>query len=255
MNLTVCIPTYNEELNIKRCLDKLKWAKNVKILDSFSSDKTLKILKKYKNVKIYKCNSKTDYVQKLRKLVSLSKTNWVMLIDSDYILSDELIGEIKKIKFKKIENKYSYFEIKIFNKIFNKVIKENLYPSKKIILNKKKIKIKKKGHSELITVKGPGKKLKNCIYHENYNDILKHESWKKNQKNYAKLDAIKIKKTSFKKSRLQDKLRKFVPLNIILLIFYLIFFKNILKYKKAGIFYLYQRLYFEINLSKNILKN
>ena len=27
MNLIVCIPTFNEELNIKKCLIKLKWVK------------------------------------------------------------------------------------------------------------------------------------------------------------------------------------------------------------------------------------
>jgi len=52
MDLIVCIPTFNEELNIKKCLNKLKWANKVIILDSNSTDNTVKIAKKFKNTNI-----------------------------------------------------------------------------------------------------------------------------------------------------------------------------------------------------------
>ena len=47
MNLIVCIPTFNEELNIKKCLNKLKWIKKIYLLDGNSKDKTVEIAKKF----------------------------------------------------------------------------------------------------------------------------------------------------------------------------------------------------------------
>ena len=51
--LTVIILTFNEEKNIESCLESVyDWAKEIFIVDSFSTDKTLEIAKKYTD-KIY----------------------------------------------------------------------------------------------------------------------------------------------------------------------------------------------------------
>ena len=53
-NITAIILTYNEEKHIKRCILSIKkFVKKIIIIDSFSTDQTLEIAKKYK-VKIYK---------------------------------------------------------------------------------------------------------------------------------------------------------------------------------------------------------
>ena len=58
MNLIVCIPTFEEELNIKKCLINLKWAKKIYLLDGNSKDKTSQIAKKFKNTKVIKLKKK-----------------------------------------------------------------------------------------------------------------------------------------------------------------------------------------------------
>ena len=55
--------------------------------------------------------------------------------------------------------------------------------------------------------------------------------------------------------RTQDLIRRFPPLNIFLLLIYLMIFKKILFYGKAGIFYLFQRIFYETVLTISILKN
>ena len=63
MNLIVCIPTFEEELNIKKCLINLKWAKNLFVRCN-SKDKTSQIAKKFKNTKVIKLKN-IKYVNKL----------------------------------------------------------------------------------------------------------------------------------------------------------------------------------------------
>lgn len=53
LDLSVIILTFNEELHIKRCLDNVTTiAKDIFIIDSYSSDNTVEIASKYTNVHI-----------------------------------------------------------------------------------------------------------------------------------------------------------------------------------------------------------
>ena len=45
--LAVLLPTYNEESVIADCLESIKWADEILVVDSFSTDKTLLIAEKY----------------------------------------------------------------------------------------------------------------------------------------------------------------------------------------------------------------
>lgn len=48
LDISVIILTYNEEIHIRRCLENVKkFAKEVFIIDSYSTDKTLEIAKEY----------------------------------------------------------------------------------------------------------------------------------------------------------------------------------------------------------------
>ncbi len=45
-SIAVVVLTYNEELNLQRCLDSVRWANELILLDSGSQDRTLEIAKK-----------------------------------------------------------------------------------------------------------------------------------------------------------------------------------------------------------------
>jgi glycosyltransferase involved in cell wall biosynthesis len=47
MNLSVVILTKNEEKNILDCLESVKGANEVVIIDDYSEDRTLEVIKKY----------------------------------------------------------------------------------------------------------------------------------------------------------------------------------------------------------------
>ena len=43
VKLSVCIVTYNEEENIRKCLESVAWAEEIIVVDSFSTDETVAI--------------------------------------------------------------------------------------------------------------------------------------------------------------------------------------------------------------------
>ncbi len=95
--LSVVIITFNEEKNIGRCLQSIQGiADDIVIVDSFSTDKTEEICKKYP-VKFVQ--RKWEGYSSAKNFGSASaKYDWILSLDADEALSDELKNSIQKIK-------------------------------------------------------------------------------------------------------------------------------------------------------------
>ncbi len=96
--VSVIILTYNEEPNLENCLKSLKnWATEIFIVDSFSTDKTLDIAKKY-GCEIVKHAFKNQAEQFNWALDNLKiKNEWILRLDADEYLTNELKNEITEI--------------------------------------------------------------------------------------------------------------------------------------------------------------
>ena len=93
--LSVTIITYNEEKNIRDCLNSVKWADEIVVVDSFSTDKTIEICKEYTD-RFYQ-NKWPGFVEQKNFALNKASHNWVLSIDADERISDELGEEIKKL--------------------------------------------------------------------------------------------------------------------------------------------------------------
>lgn len=99
LNLSVIILTYNEELHIRRCIENIMpIAKDIFIIDSFSTDKTLEIAKEYNNVHILQNKWENNYAKQFNWGLENAdiKTKWVLRLDADEYLSPELIDELSR---------------------------------------------------------------------------------------------------------------------------------------------------------------
>ena len=246
-NITVLIPSWNEERNINKCLRLLKNFKKIIILDSNSNDKTRYIVSKYKNTKFIRTSLK-NYVTKLNFLLSISKTKWVLLLDADYEIDKNLIFFLIN---KKLQNFISGYSFPIYNVINNKIIRENIYPSKPLLVNKTRIFFKRDGHKEKPIIKGKIFKLNFPILH---NDKKDNKRWMDTQIKWATYDAKKIFKTKFFKLKLIDQLRLIPFISIFISLIYFYFYKKIFKYGKEGFIYLLQRLIYEITINFIVIK-
>ncbi|MCD4819155.1 MAG: glycosyltransferase family 2 protein [Candidatus Cloacimonetes bacterium] len=115
--LSITIITKNEEKNIERCLESVKWADEIIVVDSGSIDNTLKICEEH-DCKIIKSKWLGFSLTK-RKAVSYAKNNWILSIDADEEITTELKDKIGKILEKPKYNAYSIKRISYYlgNKI------------------------------------------------------------------------------------------------------------------------------------------
>jgi len=95
--LSVIIITFNEEKNIKRCLESVKdIADEIIVSDSFSTDKTKEICNEF-DIKFHQSSWLGYSVQK-NNANKLASNNLVFSIDADEALSEELKKSIAEIK-------------------------------------------------------------------------------------------------------------------------------------------------------------
>lgn len=117
--ITIVIITLNEEKIIPRCLDHVTWADDIVIIDSYSSDRTVDISKKYTS-HIYKQNW-LGYGKQKNYALQFVKTEWVLFLDADEIVPPRLSREIQNVI--KGNDSYSAYDIPRRNYFLYKPLK------------------------------------------------------------------------------------------------------------------------------------
>lgn len=95
LGLSVIVIVKNAAMDIQRCLESVKWADEIIILDSGSQDNTLEIGRQYTQ-NVFSTDWPGFGIQKNRAL-DKAHSKWVLSIDADEVLSENLIAEIKDI--------------------------------------------------------------------------------------------------------------------------------------------------------------
>ena len=97
IDFSVVIISFNEEQNIRRCLDSIKdLTDDIVVVDSGSLDKTKDVCAEY-NVRFF-VNDFVDYSSQKNYANSLAKFDYVLSLDADECLSPELAKSISEIK-------------------------------------------------------------------------------------------------------------------------------------------------------------
>src|SRR3990167_527483 len=94
--LSVVISAYNEERNIKDCLESIRGlADEIIVIDNSSSDRTGEIARKYTK-KIFEQKNDPENID-LQKNFGFSKANsdWIFSLDADERITPELAREIE----------------------------------------------------------------------------------------------------------------------------------------------------------------
>lgn len=94
--LSVVIPTLNEEENIGECLESVKWADEIIVVDMFSSDRTIEICHQYTD-KIYQNNDNRVLNVNVNLGFKKATGDWILYLDADERVSLELKEAILEI--------------------------------------------------------------------------------------------------------------------------------------------------------------
>lgn len=93
--LSLIVITKNEERNIGRCLASAAWIKDIVVLDSGSTDQTAYIAQK--NGARFFTGPWLGFGPQKQKAVDLAFNDWVLCLDADEALSEELSIEIQEL--------------------------------------------------------------------------------------------------------------------------------------------------------------
>jgi len=129
--ISAVIITFNEEKNIERCLASLSGVvEEIIVLDSFSTDKTQEICKKF-NIR-FEQHLFDGHIQQKNRVMNMARNDYVLSLDADEFLSENLKKSI--LEEKKTLNYDAYY----FNRLnfyCGQPIKHGAwYPDKKIRL-------------------------------------------------------------------------------------------------------------------------
>jgi glycosyltransferase involved in cell wall biosynthesis len=245
-NITPLILTYNEAPNIKRTLNHLTWAKKIVVIDSFSTDGTLDILASYPQVKIFQ-RKFDSFASQCNYGLSKIATEWVLSLDADYVLSEELINEILTIKLSDI-NSYS---IKFKYCVFGKPLGGTLLPPRSCLYRRDKAIYKDDGHAHRVYVEGKSSQLKAYIHHDDRKPLSR---WLWAQDRYMIIEAKKLLETSVSEISWGDRIRKQKILAPFIILLYCLILKGGIFDGWHGWYYAFQRALAEILLAIRLME-
>lgn len=93
--LSVLVPTRNEEANIRACLDSVRWAEEVVVVDSGSADQTVSIARSIAD-RVLEHEYVNSAAQKNWALPQL-RHRWTLIVDADERVTPALRAEIERV--------------------------------------------------------------------------------------------------------------------------------------------------------------
>lgn len=169
--VSACITAGDEEKNIRRCLESVKWADEIIVVDSFSKDNTVEICREYTDL-VYR-HRWLGYIGQKNLIKDLAAGPWILFIDADEEISpglrDEILAELSSDSARSIAG----YEFPRLVRFLGKWIKHgDWYPDIKLrLFRKSKGRCGGSEPHDRTTVDGTVKRLKHDMYHYTYDSI------------------------------------------------------------------------------------
>ena len=240
--ITPMILTYDEEPNIGRVLERLAWATEILIVDSFSTDATLNIARSFPSVRILQrkfdsfarqCNFGLEHVT----------SPWVLSLDADYLLSEEFVRELEAL----IPGQETAGYRAAFRYcIAGRPLRATLYPPRTVLYRTGKAKYRDEGHSHHVEIDGSVQPLQSVIYHDDRKPL---DRWLAEQNRYMIAESQHLLAASFHELNFQDRLRRGIVIAPFVVFLYTLLARGLILDGWRGWFYVAQRTLAELLLS------
>jgi glycosyltransferase involved in cell wall biosynthesis len=171
--ISVVISAFNEQEKLARCLASVAWADEIVLIDNSSTDKTASIAKKMGAMVYERPNNPMLNVNKNFGFTKAT-SDWILCLDADEEVPEELAREIKKTIKDPGENVGFWMPRK--NIIFGRWIRHGLWwPDQHLrLFGRDKGRFAEKHVHEYIDVSGPTATLTAPFVHYNYESISQY---------------------------------------------------------------------------------
>ena len=170
MKISAVIIAYNEEDRLEAALKSVDGiVSEIVVVDSFSTDDTVKIAKKYTN-RVYR-REWTNFADQKNFANSKASFPWIFSLDADERLSTELREELTKLKEKEPQVSGYSMPRQVFY-LGRWIRHSGWYPDRKVRLFHKDLSQWEGEYvHEKLLIQGEVKKLSGAIHHFTYRDI------------------------------------------------------------------------------------
>jgi glycosyltransferase involved in cell wall biosynthesis len=95
VRLSAVVTTFNNADTLRSCLGSVKWADEILLLDSFSTDETCEVAAEFSSKIIQ--HEFQGYSKQKQMAIDAASNDWVLLLDADEALSAESQAEIQRV--------------------------------------------------------------------------------------------------------------------------------------------------------------
>jgi glycosyltransferase involved in cell wall biosynthesis len=239
--------TYNEAPNIARTLAKLTWACEVLLVDSCSDDGTIELARAVPRIQILR-RAFDSHTAQWNFGVDQAGSDWILSLDADYVLGDELVRELHD--WTPRSGVVAYFASFRYC-IAGRPLRGSLYPPRAVLFDRRFCRYEADGHTQKLKINGKTGELKGIIYHDDRKPLSR---WLWAQDRYTQLEVQKLLSSPCSSLTLQDRIRTKIIVAPILVFFYTLIWKRLILDGWPGWYYVFQRTLAEIMLSLRLLE-
>jgi len=244
--ITPLILTYNEAPNIARALGGLSWAKDIVVVDSGSDDETVQIANSFPSVRVVQ---RTFDCHRNQWEFGLKETGistpWVLALDADYVVTEELIAELKTLE----PHNNAGYRANFIYCINGKRLRSGIYPPVTVLYRREAARYLQDGHTQRVALDGEIQELRSPMLHD---DRKPFRRWFNSQSRYTELEAQKLLATDPHELELADKLRRWRFIVPPAMLVYCLVVRGGILDGWAGFYYAFQRAMAELMLSHRL---
>jgi len=168
--IVVC---FNEEGNIGDCLESLKWVNEIVVVDSYSTDRTVEICRRYTDRVIQR--SWAGYRDQKAFAHSQATKEWVFLVDADERVTPELREEVQQALVRFGSRCAAFAVPRLVYYLGRWWWRGGWYPDYDVrVFRRDRATWGGTDPHERILVEGKVKRLRNPLHHYSYRDISDH---------------------------------------------------------------------------------
>jgi glycosyltransferase involved in cell wall biosynthesis len=234
--ITPVVLTYNEAPNLARCLERLRWAREVLVVDSFSTDATLDIAARYPNVRVVQ-RAFDDFEHQLNHALDACgvDSEWVLVLDADYVVTEAVVDELRHLEPPRGVDGY---RARFVYCVDGRPLRGSLYPPVTVLLRRGHARYYQDGHAYRVRVEGEVRELSASMQHDDRKPLSR---WYRSQLGYARQEARKLLRTPLAQLGWPDRVRRVPFASVPLAVGYCLLYRGCLLDGRAGLFYAAQR--------------
>lgn len=247
--ITPLILTYNEAPNIGRTLEQLRWARDIVVLDSFSDDETIEIVSGFPQARIVqRAFDHHDRQWNFGLHETSIATEWVMALDADFVLTPELIEEIRSLQPPDSVAGYRAPFAFIIN---GHELRSALLPPATFLFRRALAAYVLDGHTQKLNLEGEVESLRSVINHDDRKSLSR---WFDSQRRYARLEAAKLHNSPPASLDFADRVRRLRIIAPLAMAFHCLVLRGGVFDGWPGFYYAFQRMAAELMLSLYLLE-